>query len=223
MIFTITEILQPAELAEIDSALASAKFDDGRSTASGEAARVKNNLQMDVKDPAYVQIGRIVRAALDRSEPFNRFALPLRTTPPRISRYEPGMTYCDHVDNQVMVGIPAVRADLALTIFLSDPQTYDGGELVIDSDFGAQKLKPPRGALVLYPASTLHRVQPVTRGVRMAVICWVQCMVRDYEKRRLLAELAQIRQWATEQAPDSRQVLQIMKIHAQLLRFWAEL
>jgi PKHD-type hydroxylase len=223
MIFTITEILQPAELAEIDSALAQARFVDGRSTASGEAARAKYNLQLDTKDPAYARVARVVMAALDRSEPFNRFALPLRTTPPRISRYEAGMTYGDHVDNPVMTGNPPVRADLALTIFLSDPQSYDGGELVIDSDFGAQKLKPPRGAMVLYPASTLHRVQPVTRGARLAAICWVQCMVRDYEKRRLLAELAQIRQWAAEQAPDSRQVLQIMKIHAQLLRFWAEL
>jgi PKHD-type hydroxylase len=223
MILSIAGVLQPAELTRLDEGLAQAKFVDGRLTAHGAAARAKNNRQASPENPGLDALQRLVLGALQRSEAFNGFALPLRLMPPMFNRYEPGMSYGDHVDRAVMSGGPApVRTDLALTLFLSEPDAYDGGELVVSSDFGPQRVKLARGSAVLYPASTLHRVEPVTRGVRLAAVTWVQSMVREHERRQLLAELGQIRRWVEQQSPDAAEGLRLQKIRAQLLRWWAD-
>lgn len=222
MILSIANVLQTAELQALQAGLAKAKFADGRSTASGAAARAKSNQQVEGTDPALPEFQKTVIAALLRNEAFAGFALPLRLMPPMFNRYESGMTYGDHIDRPVMQGQIPVRTDLAMTLFLSDPKDYDGGELIISSDFGAQKIKLPAGSMVLYPASTLHRVDPVTRGARLAAVSWVQSMVRSAEQRQLLAELGQIRRWMEKQDPNARQGLQLQKVRGQLMRWWSE-
>lgn len=222
MILSINEVLQPAEIAGLLDALARSKFVDGRATAGGAAARVKNNRQVGNDDPGLEPLQKTVLEALQRNEAFTGYALPLRLMPPLFNRYEPGMSYGDHVDRPVMQGRQPVRTDLAVTLFLSAPESYDGGELVVSSDFGAQRVKLPAGSAVLYPAGTLHRVEPVTRGVRMAAVTWVQSMVREHEQRQMLAELGQLRHWVEQKVPESLEGLRLQKIRAQLLRWWAE-
>ena len=222
MIVTIHNVFQAAELDKLAGLAAQAQFVDGKATASGSAARVKNNQQAKGDDKALEEIRKLVLAGLLRSEPFNNFVLPLRIMPPLVNRYEPGMTYGDHIDRPVMQGPYAVRTDLAMTLFLAEPSSYDGGELVVSSDLGAQRIKLARGSLVLYPATTIHRVEPVTRGVRTAVVTWIQSMVREHEKRMMLAELAAVRRVVNAGKPDSAESLQLQKIRANLLRMWAD-
>lgn len=222
MIVTIQNVLQPAELATLDALVAKVEFVDGRSTATGAAARAKNNQQAKTEGKEIEEIRRLVLAALVRNDGFNTFALPLRIMPPLVNRYQPGMTYGNHIDRPVMQGPFAVRTDLAMTLFLSAPESYDGGELVVSGDLGAQRVKLTRGALVLYPATTIHRVEPVTRGVRLAVVSWIQCMVREHEKRLMLAELGSVRRALAPEGKDTPEALQLQKIRANLLRMWAD-
>lgn len=222
MILSIPDVLTPAELASLNQALEKAQFADGRATASGAAARAKSNRQVSPKDPALPTMQKTVLTALARNDAFNALALPLRMVPPLFSRYDPGMTYGDHVDRPVMQGPVPVRTDIALTLFLSDPKSYDGGELVISSDFGPQPVKLAAGGAVLYSACTVHRVEPVTRGTRLAAVAWVQSMVREPERRQLLVELGTVRKWVERQSPEAREGLQLQKIRAQLMRWWSE-
>lgn len=222
MLITIHNTFQPAEIEKLTALAAQAQFVDGKSTASGAAARVKNNRQVKGDDKSLEEIRKIVLAGILRSDPFNNYVMPLRIMPPLVNRYEPGMTYGDHIDRPVMQGPYAVRTDLAMTLFLADPTSYDGGELVVSSDLGAQRIKLPRGSLVLYPATTIHRVEPVTRGVRVAVVTWIQSMIREHEKRMLLAELGAVRHTVNTAKPDSPESLQLQKIRANLVRMWAD-
>ncbi|HUS23696.1 MAG TPA: Fe2+-dependent dioxygenase [Candidatus Binatia bacterium] len=220
MILTVHGVLPAADAERIEAALAQAAFVDGKATATGAAAAAKNNRQA-AATPAVRALQKEVLDALGRSDTFGAFAMPLRMMPLLFNRYEPGMAYGDHIDRPVMHAREPVRTDLAMTLFLSDPAGYDGGELVISSDLGAQRVKLPRGSLVLYPASTIHRVEPVTRGVRVAAVTWIQSMVREPERRLLLAELTGIKRWADQQG-GSAQSLQLQKIRANLMRWWAE-
>jgi len=222
MILSIPDVLGAAELQQLESALAAVQFVDGKATASGSAARVKNNRQAVGNAPGLRGLQKGVVDALLKNEAFSQFALPLRIMPPLFNRYEPGMAYGDHIDRPVMQGNVPVRTDLAMTLFLSEPGSYDGGELVVGSDFGPQRVKLRRGSLVLYPASTIHRVEPVTRGVRLAAVSWIQSMVREHEQRQVLAELGQLKQWADSMAQDSPQGLQLQKVRGLLLRWWAD-
>src|SRR5204863_6215859 len=129
-----------------------------------------------------------------------------------------GMGYGDHIDDCAMKGDPPGRTDLAMTLFLSDPDRYDGGELVIDSDADAQRIKLPRGSLVVYPGSTIHRVEPVTRGTRFAVACWIQSLVRDHQRRRLLVDLDELQRWADRLAPGAPEGLRLQKLRGTILR-----
>jgi len=220
MILTIENVLTGDELRHLDAGLASTQFVDGRATAHGAAVKVKNNLQAQGSASKLPELQRLVLAALARNETFSNFALPLQVLPPMFNRYDPGMYYGDHIDQAVMPGMTPMRTDLAVTLFLSED--YDGGELVIDSDQGPQRIKLPRGSLVLYPASTIHRVEPVTRGSRLAAVTWVQSFVREHARRQMLTELAQLKTAVEQTAPDSMQSLQVQKIRANLLRWWVE-
>jgi PKHD-type hydroxylase len=222
MILSIHNALPTEKLDRIDALVEKVKFGDGRKTAHGDAAQVKNNQQAKESDPALKEIRNIVVRALMANDAFTSNALPLRMMAPMLNRYEVGMQYGDHIDLPIMTGNPPVRTDLAATLFLSPKDSYDGGELVISSDLGKRKVKLDRGGVVLYPATTTHRVEPVTRGVRLAVVTWVQSFVRHSEQRALLADLGRIESWAQKTESDGKATTQIRRVRSTLLRMWAD-
>ena len=221
MLIRLPDVLRADELTKLNAMLASMRFDDGAATAGSAAREVKRNLQA-VEQQANVDPARkLVTAALSRCEAFIDHTLPLRLVPPLFSVYEPGMRYGDHTDNALM-GLPLVRTDVAVTLFLSDPADYDGGALVIESDGAAQSVKLPAGSAVAYSATTVHRVEPVTRGKRRAAVTWVQSLVRDDAQREVLLELQHALRRLREVAPDAHETLLLSKARANLLRMWSE-
>lgn len=194
---------------------------DGRSTAGWAARTAKQNRQLDPADPQVQALaGRLV-AAVGAHPVLTRFARPARIGAPLLSRYRPGDAYGLHVDDALM-GEPPLRTDLAWTLFLSEPDSYDGGELVIESHEGETPVKLPAGALVVYDCGALHRVAPVTRGERLACVGWIQSRVRDGRQRELLFTLDQARRALHGREGDSTEFLQLSQVHSQLLRMWAE-
>jgi PKHD-type hydroxylase len=171
-----------------------------------------------------VKLGDMIQTALDRSPLFLSAALPLKIVPPLFNRYEGGETYGNHVDGAVrpVPGTPfRVRTDLSATLFLSAPDEYDGGDLVIDDTYGAHRVKLPAGSLILYPGSSLHRVEPVTRGMRLASFFWIESMVRDVEQRRLLFDLDTAVQELSAAAPQAPAIAHVLNVYHNLLRQWA--
>lgn len=236
MILCIADVLSADEVKALATQLAGATFEDGKLTAGWHAKLVKNNQQLS-KDSAgkATSLQSFVVSALKRHPLFQMAARPKIVRPPILSRYEPGMAYGTHVDNAVMpVGVSSdgqvdgqaqshMRADISLTLFLSDPTAYIGGELVIESTQGEQSFKLPAGAMVLYPSSTLHRVEPVTQGTRLAAVTWVQSMVKDDAKRELLFDLDTARQLIFEKYGKTAEFDLIAKSQSNLLRSWVEL
>src|SRR6185437_4067218 len=225
MLLHIPDILTPAQVAECREALASAEWIDGRETAGHYSERVKHNRQIPERHPVARRLGDMIQTALDRSPLFLSAALPLRIVPPLFNRYEGGETYGNHVDGAVrpVPGTPfRVRTDLSATLFLSAPEDYAGGELVIDDTYGAHRVKLPAGSLILYPGSSLHRVEPVTGGLRLASFFWVESMVRDAEQRRLLFDLDTAVQELSAAAPQAPAVAQLLNVYHNLLRRWAD-
>lgn len=220
MNYHILRILDRDGVNRITSALAQRSFDDGKKTAHGAARAVKNNLQLDRTGPELSGIDELIISALRANEEFQSFAFPKRLMLPIFSRYEPGMEYGTHIDNAVMGGRGGdpVRTDLAITIFLSAPGEYDGGELVIQMPFGEQEIKLDAGEAVVYPATTLHRVAPVTRGVRQVAVTWVQCAVRDEHVRSVLFDLAKAKEKA-ESHGDADLLMLLNKSYHNLLRY----
>jgi PKHD-type hydroxylase len=219
MDFQIFPVLEREELGQIAAGVAGGTFVSGKLTAKGRAQAVKHNLQIDRAGPEPNDLDRIVLAALRRNELFQSFAFPKRMVPPIFSRYEPGMEYGSHVDNALMgAGLDTVRSDLAMTIFLSDPASYDGGELVLEMAVGQQEIKLEAGEAVVYSATTVHRVAAVTRGVRLAAVTWVQSAVPDERLRSILFDLST----ACRQADadnDAHRVLLLTKCYQNLLRY----
>jgi len=198
---------------------------DGRETSGHLAARVKHNRQVDEGTPEAREMGNIIVTALERTPLFMAAALPLRVFPPLFNRYAPGMAFGAHVDNAIreLTSSPQrVRTDLSATLFLSRPDEYDGGELVVDDTYGAHAVKLSAGDIILYPASSLHRVNPVTRGVRLASIFWVQSMVGDDAERSLLFDLDMAISQVTETSPDSPAVVALTGCYHNLLRRWSQ-
>lgn len=234
MLLHIPGVLDRDQLARIRAALDGAEWVDGRQTVGAQGAQVKRNLQLAEDSPLRHELGALVLAALARNPLYFAAALPLRTLPPRFNRYEGGGTYGAHVDGAVMA-LPGaapgdtgyVRSDLSCTLFLNAPEEYDGGGLVVDDTYGEHEVKLPAGDLILYPSSSLHRVEPVTRGARLASFFWIQSMVRDLEQRRLLYQLdAAIQSLsASGSGPPagSREALVgLTGVYHNLLRRWAE-
>lgn len=223
MLVRIEGVLTKEELARISGRLATAAFVEGGSTAGKVAAGVKDNLQIDPDSPASAELGSLVGAALGRSGAFGMAALPRRMTRPLFSRYQAGMAYGRHLDNAVMYHPEPVRSDLALTLFLSDPDAYEGGELLIhDGILGQQKVKLAAGSAILYPAWSLHEVARVSAGHRDAAIVWVQSMVRSVEQRRILFEMGMALQALRARQPDAPEFTVLSAAHQNLLRMWAE-
>jgi PKHD-type hydroxylase len=225
MLLHIPRVLTEAQLAHCRGRLEEAKWVDGRETSGPLAARVKHNRQADEATPEARELGELIVTALERTPLFMASALPLRVFPPLFNRYEPGMAFGAHVDNairEVSTSPLRVRTDLSATLFLSEPAEYDGGELIVDDTYGAHAIKLPAGDLILYPASSLHRVTAVTRGVRLASIFWVQSMVRDDGERSLLFDLDVAIGQVSERTPDSDAVVALTSCYHNLLRRWSQ-
>jgi PKHD-type hydroxylase len=223
MLLQIPEVLTPGELGTLRSELAHASFEDGAATAGFVARGVKRNLQVPQDSEAGRTCGAIVLAALRRSQMFYSAALPHRVHGPLFNRYDPGMTYGQHVDNAVMLGQPPVRTDLAATLFLSAPEDYSGGELVVHDTFGAHKVKLPAGSMILYAANSAHRVEPVAGGRRLAAVLWIQSMVRDQANRVSLFELDMSLGALRQKVPaDTPELASLTALYHNLLRLWAE-
>jgi len=222
MLTCIPDILGRPEIETIRAAIASGVFLDGRKTAGTRAKRVKNNEQMDQGSDAAKEIKAMVLAALKRSKTFRRVTLPRTIRPPLISRYRAGMNYGPHVDEAMMGPEAKERSDISVTVFLSDPGDYEGGELVMNSPFGRQEIKLPAGHAVVYPASTLHQVAPVTRGERLAAVTWVRSQVRDPARREILYDICRMRETLAKLHPDGEEADLAFKTHANLLRMWSE-
>lgn len=225
MLLHIPGVLGADEVRTLRDALARADWTDGRETVGEQGARVKRNQQLPDASPLRQQLGQQVLAALARHPMFHAAALPQRTLPPRFNRYQDGGSYGFHVDGAVMA-LPAhagqLRSDISCTLFLSEPADYDGGALVISDTYGEHEVKLPAGDLILYPSSSLHRVEPVTRGARLAAFFWVQSLIRDDGRRRTLFELDQSIQTLQATGADAAAVLQLTGVYHNLLRQWAE-
>lgn len=223
MNFQIFRILESDEVNRIVPALARQVFVDGKVTAKGLAREAKNNLQVERTGPGLSDLDQIVLSGLRRNEAFQAFAFPKRVLLPIFSRYEPGMEYGWHVDNAVMgTGTEALRSDLAITIFLSDPASYAGGELVLEMPLGEQEIKLDAGEAVVYPATTVHRVAAITQGVRLAAVTWVQSAVNDERLRGILFDLGNaVKQ--TEASAGGKTLTLLNKSYHNLLRYAIDL
>ncbi len=227
MIVRIPALLEARPLAFIRERLALVNWEDGRITAGPEAAKVKHNDQLTEDHPLAKELGDVVLAALARSSLFTSAALPLKVFPPLFNRYTGGGHFGAHIDTAVRLTRQApfrVRTDLSATLFLADPDSYDGGELVIEDTYGEQAVKLAAGDLLLYPATSLHEVRPVTRGGRLASFFWVQSMVRDDDNRRLLYEMDRALMQLRELHPEGHPALiRLTGSYHNLLRKWSDL
>ncbi|MCR6685137.1 Fe2+-dependent dioxygenase [Pseudoxanthomonas sp.] len=227
MLLHVPQVLDAQELARVRQALETADWTDGRETVGAQGAEVKRNHQLADASPLKAELGTLVLAALERNPLYFAAALPLRVLPPRFNRYTGGGEYGFHVDGAVMISGSGperlqVRSDVSCTLFLCEPDEYDGGELVISDTYGEHEVKLPAGDMILYPSSSLHRVLPVTRGARLASFFWVQSMVRDDGRRRLLLEMDTAIESLRQSQADPSAVLQLTGVYHNLLRQWAE-
>jgi PKHD-type hydroxylase len=225
MILHVPNVLNGEQVARCREVIMQSKWVDGRVTAGHQSALVKNNLQLPEESPEARELGEMIIAALEHHPLFISAALPYRVFPPIFNRYDVGMSLGTHLDNSVrqIAGTPfRLRADRAATLFLSQPDEYEGGALVIYDVHGTHAAKLPAGEMVLYPATTLHRVAPVTRGTRLASIFWVQSMVRDETHRRLLFELDVAINQVNQALPHHAAVVALTNCYHNLLRRDAE-
>ena len=225
MMLRIPALLTPEEVRECRQAMEAADWQDGRTTAGHLAARVKSNLQLPVDSPLAQKMGTLILDKLSRNPLYLSAALPLRVLPPRFNRYEGGGTYGNHIDNALFV-IPGtaikVRTDVSTTVFFSDPDEYEGGELVVEDTFGHQSVKLAASDAILYPGTSLHRVNPVTQGTRYASFFWTQSLVQSDEQRRLLFDLDQSIQQLTADCPDHPRLSALSGTYHNLLRMWSQ-
>lgn len=230
MLIHVPNLLTAEQVAQMRRQLASADWVDGKVTAGAQSADAKDNLQVPDSAPAARAMGDIILTALGQDALFNSAALALKVFPPLFNRYDTGMKFDTHIDNAIRFVKPSlgsrapirVRTDLSATLFLTDPAEYDGGELVIEDNFGAHRLKLPAGDLVLYSATSRHHVTQVTRGSRWASFFWIQSMVRDGAARDMLLELDTAIQALRRQTGDSGEVIRLTGLYHNLLRRWAD-
>jgi PKHD-type hydroxylase len=231
MLITIPNLFSQDQVAEARTHLLAAEWIDGRVTAGYQAQEVKRNAQIPENSPAHALVGEMVLKALARSPRFISAALPLRVFPPMFNSYAGGQTFGTHVDTAIRQDARTgqrIRTDLSATLFLTEPADYDGGELIVEDAYGAHSVKLPAGDLVLYPATSLHRVDPVSRGARISSFFWVQSMLRDDGQRTLLFDLdtaiQRIAASESAQAPGVKESsVQLTGVYHNLLRQWAEM
>jgi PKHD-type hydroxylase len=221
----VPDVLAPPEVERARRTLGAAEWVDGAVTAGFQSTLVKNNSQLPEGSPAARELGELILRALGNSPLFGSAALPAKVFPPLFNRYTGGQAFGNHVDNairQVRATGQRLRTDLSATLFLSAPEDYDGGELLIDDAYGPRAVKLPAGHMVLYPATSLHRVTPVTRGARLASFFWVQSLVRGDAERALLFDLDMSIIRLRQQVGDNEAVVALTGVYHNLLRRWAE-
>jgi len=225
MLIQIPNVFDPEHVNAFRERLDAAEWIDGDVTAGHQSRRAKNNMQLAEHDPIAAELGDLIVAALERNSLFVSAALPRKVFPPLFNRYSGGQSFGTHVDNairQVTGTEHRVRTDLSATLFLSNPDEYEGGELVIEDNYGVQRVKLTAGSMILYPASSLHHVTPVTSGARVSSFFWIQSMVRDDGERTLLFDLDTSIQRLAAEAPDHPSVIQLTGVYHNLLRRWAD-
>lgn len=225
MLLQIPEVLSSEQVAACRKLLETDNWIDGRTTAGHQSAHAKDNLQLPEDHEYSKQLGDTILAALERNPLFMAAALPLKVFPPLFNRYQNGQSFGNHVDNAIrqVTGTPhRVRTDLSATLFFSEPEEYEGGELVVEDTYGVHSVKLPAGHLILYPASSLHNVRPVTRGARLASFFWIQSMVRDDGERSLLFDLDVAIQRLITDVPAHPSVVELTSLYHNLLRRWAD-
>lgn len=227
MLICIPDVLTRDEVARCRDLMARASWQDGKTTAGAQSAMVKNNLQIPATAPEAEELGRLILGALGNNAMFISAALPKVILPPMFNRYGPGQNFGVHVDNAIRV-IPQtgerLRTDLSMTLFFSEPDDYEGGELVVETLYGAQEVKLPAGHMVLYPSTSLHQVLPVTRGERISSFFWLQSMIRSDTHRTMLFDLDQtIQDISAAHGADDPHAVRLTGIYHNLIRAWAEL
>jgi PKHD-type hydroxylase len=225
MLIQIAEVFKPDEAAEIRRRLEAADWVDGKVTAGHQSAQVKQNRQLAEGNPVAQELGNLILQRLARNNLFMAAALPRKIFPPLFNRYEGGESFGYHVDNAVrpVTGTSErVRTDISATLFFSEPESYDGGELVVDDVYGPRSVKLPAGHMVLYPGTSLHRVNPVTRGARISAFFWLQSLVREDAQRNLLLELDVAIQRLNQDVRDHPALVQLTGVYHNLLRRWVD-
>ena len=226
MMLPIPDVLDKAGVARVRALIDAGAWADGNATSGPQSALAKRNAQLPEDSATAKEAGRLVLEALGRSALFIAAALPLKIFPPLFNRYQGGEAFGTHIDNAIRIHRRSefrVRTDLSATLFLEDPDAYDGGELVVEDNVGASAVKLPAGHLLLYPSSSLHRVEPVTKGARVASFFWIQSMVRDDGQRTILFDLDRsIQAIAADRGQDDAEVIRLTGIYHNLLRRWAD-
>ncbi|MDQ1918767.1 Fe2+-dependent dioxygenase [Massilia pseudoviolaceinigra] len=226
MMLHIPHVLSPDQVAAMRLALDNADWTDGRATVGAQGAQVKHNQQLPDNGPVATELGSIILAALATNPLYFAAALPLRTVPPLFNRYTGGEHYGAHVDGAVRnvagSALP-LRTDLSCTVFLCEPEDYDGGELIINDTYGVHEVKLPAGDMIVYPSSSVHKVEPVTRGSRVCSFFWVQSMVRDDGRRAMLLELDQTIVRLRARLGDTEETVGLTGHYHNLLRMWSEI
>jgi PKHD-type hydroxylase len=226
MLLHIPHVLPADDLATARRVLEEAEWIDGKVTAGHQSVLAKKNHQLPEGSPAARRVGEMILAALQRNPLFLSAALPSRIFPPLFNRYAGGESFGHHVDNAIrqVSGTPhRIRTDLSATLFLAEPAEYDGGELVVEDTYGAHSVKLPAGDMILYPATSLHQVRPVTRGARIASFFWIQSMVRDDMRRTLLFDMDTAIQQLGAELPGHAATVQLTGVYHNLIRQWAEI
>ncbi len=226
MLICVPDVLSKEEVADFRRIMDATDWEDGRSTAGAQSALVKNNEQLPPNSQVARQLGDRVLKAITSNPLFISAAIPLHIFPPLFNRYGPGKHFGVHVDNAVrgdhLTGM-RIRTDLSVTLFLAEPEEYDGGELIVEDYYGSHEVKLPAGHLVLYPASSLHMVTPVTRGTRVGSFFWLQSMVRGAHARSLIFDLDTAIQALVERlGRDDPETVKLTGIYHNLIRYWAE-
>ena len=222
MLTRIDHVLTEDEIARLTALFATLAPVPGKRTAQGLAAEIKHNQQLPAEHPEVQDGVRLVLEALKRNAQFHHSAFPRRAFPPLFSRYAPGMSYGEHVDNAILLSPAQMRTDVAVTLFLSDPASYDGGELVVNTGMEEREVKLPAGSLIAYPPYFLHRVAAVTRGVRLAAITWVESLVRDAQQRQLLQQMDRAMGALHARHGDSAELHALNNSYHSLMRMWVE-
>jgi PKHD-type hydroxylase len=223
MLIHIPKVLTGDQLAEINRIMDTARFVDGRLSAGKAARRVKNNVEMAESPDLMNTLNNLVMGAVVRNPIYQAAALPLKAATPFYAKYGPGQTYGDHVDDPIMGAPQRYRTDISMTVFLNEPDDYEGGELVIHTAFGQQRTKLPAGDAIMYPSGSLHHVAEVTQGERRVAVTWIQSMIRSPEQRELLYNLHQARETLLRDQPEAEETRKVDVTYINLVRMWAEL
>lgn len=225
MMLHLPNVLTPEQTKSFRAKLDAAEWIDGKATAGYQSAQAKNNRQLAENSPVARELGDAILAALQKDLLFLSAALPLKIFPPLFNRYEGGESFGNHVDNSVRFvkgSDTRIRTDLACTLFFSEPEEYEGGELIVEDNYGSHEVKLPAGDMILYPATSLHRVEPVTRGARVSSFFWLQSMIRDNWQRNMLFDMDMSIQKLRTQIGDNAEVVQLTAIYHNLIRMWGE-